>query len=164
MKKIINFLLLLIISSCATTSSYPKTNVSPWTILENALNEKWNKQRVFNGLSDQNQEDPAMKKKTEALNLEDLKTHWQSWAIKFNQSGEIESAIYMPFQDRVDFSLENILTRWHSLNCQRNDKQIINGHTINTKHFYSCDGGKRVITFNQYDEVESIFVNINPIE
>lgn len=86
------------------------------------------------------------------------KTNFQEWAFAFH-GDKITGITYIPQAPfRNDFTLDKILKRWKDLNCKKIEEPVITSHTINTKTYMSCDKGRRIVNYNRYNEVSSIYV------
>ena len=129
-----------------------------WNVIENASSKHWTKSKLENeiGIAQKEIKNPV-KKIHLALLYE--QNNRQKWGITLSKDNTVESVTYLPTDSyRSEFTIQKIMNRWRDLNCKKEEKQVLTPHVIKKERFITCDNGKRIIRYNQYNEVESILV------
>ncbi len=160
MKHIIFLILLISCSSIKKLNDKIDHLMLIWQILEEAPSKQWNKDILVSNMGYPKEKIPHPKKKNLTgwiyFNTEN---RFQEWGITINKNNIVDSVTYIPSgKYRPEFTIEKIMDRWNNLNCKKEEKQILTPHVIKKERFISCDSGKRIIHYNRYNEVESIFV------
>jgi len=155
-------ILLCLTTSCSLTSSkYSSQNPDfYWSILENATEQKWTKSQVLKMLGPPDEKHKHTERE-EAISwfYSNRKNNFQEWVFSFDSDGIVEGVSYFPNDLMISsFSIEKIMTRWQSLNCQHKVKQVLKSHVIKKEKSLSCDNNKRTANYNRYNEVEYISV------
>ncbi len=151
-------LIIILINACSSYSLSIEEKIQlRWAILENAVNKKWNQERISSELGE-----PAEK------HIDKNNESWfyyaqeegQEWSISFDLKDKTVSYIgYNPPElFAMKFTLDKILERWKKFNCENKKERFVRGHgTVHDIQYYVCDGGKR-IDYNRYGEVSWIRV------
>jgi hypothetical protein len=152
-------LLISIIVSCSSHMLLNKKRIEKrWSVLESAVDKKWNQKKVLFELG-----------KPENKDLDNESESWfyyssdeggQEWSISFRLKDKTVSYVGFNSPESIasEFTLDKILKRWKKLNCKKKkSKMYAKGHSVYRDQYYLCDGKKR-IDYNRYKEVSWIRV------
>jgi hypothetical protein len=149
-------LIIILINAC---SSYTLTTEEKiqlrWMILENAVNEKWNSQRIIQKLGQP--KEVRLDGDEESWYYESSENAYQEWSVGLKDQ-TVTRILYIPtgVMDQA-FTLDKALERWKKRKCEKmKSKMYMRGHTAIQDHYYLCGNAK--ININRYNEVSSILI------
>lgn len=136
MKILLIFVLSFFVSACSKTQIHHNSRelnvIDEWSIMENIIVEKWNKDKV---------------------------TDLQSWTFSFDDNNIVFDITYIPTSRGKPMFMDSLRSQWSQLKCFEKSELSKNPHVVMKMKHLSCDNGKRKAYYNIYDEVESIFVS-----
>ena len=149
-------LILILINAC---SSYLVTTEKKiklrWVILENAVNEKWDSQRVIQNIG--HPKEVRLDGDEESWYYESSENTYQEWSVGIKDK-TVTRILYIPTGAMGQaFTLDKTLERWKKRNCvKEKSKMYMRGHTAIQDHYYICGNAK--ININRFNEVSSILI------
>lgn len=147
MKFVIMF---LFIFSCSTSKDH-KTDFG-W-ILEN-YTSSWESKQIVSMLGKPVEISPINGE--DNWNYISSKIKNQNWAIGISKANQVTGLDYLPENQLFIVDVEN---RWKSKKCEhKKETKLTAGHNYKTIRSFICDSGKTEVYYNQYYEVEGIYL------
>jgi hypothetical protein len=156
----------LFIISCTSPkkgneTSIAKREIDPWIILDNAIQEQWQKVKLEQVMGKPHEsfrfKDNGHDSYLYFENYEykgDVVRH-QAWTFNFDKDDFITGVSHSPRRMFMD----ELRKRWADLKCfEKSERVKTVPHVIRYQKYLSCEGGKIKAYYSNYEEVQDIVV------
>lgn len=153
--RVILFFLLGFISCSEVDTKPTEKKIDEWFILENAVKENWNKEKLERVLGKPDKILKFQNSQFDSYRYNELKSGYQRWIFDFNQDNVVIGISHSPTRMFMD----ELRKHWVNLKCIEKTKPSKISHIIKNQRYLSCEGGKLEAYYSKFDEVESILVS-----